>query len=68
VLPAAGELPGHADPLGKCVGCRFIAPLSARQLCGRCEVEGLIAAAKRALVGGIATCDEDEFLRAGDAS
>ena len=66
VLPTAVELPGDADPLGKCSGCRFTAPLSPRRLCGRCEVERLFAAAERALAGVIATSDEGELLRAGD--
>jgi len=66
VLPAAVELPGDADPLGKCSGCRFTAPLSPRRLCGRCEVERLFVAAKQALVGVIATSDDGEFLRPDD--
>lgn len=66
VLPTAAELPGKADPLGKCSGCRFTAPLSPRRLCGRCEVEHLFAAAERVLAGVIATSDEGEFLRADD--
>ena len=60
------EMPGDADPIGKCAGCRFTAPLSPRRLCGRCEVERLFAAAERALAGVMATSDEGELLRAGD--
>ena len=26
-------------PIGKCTGCRFLAPLTAEKLCGRCVLE-----------------------------
>jgi hypothetical protein len=40
-------LPGRDDPLGKCLGCRFIAPLSNRSLCAPCEVERQRSATRR---------------------
>jgi hypothetical protein len=48
ILPAAGELPGAASPLGRCRRCRFTAPLTAGQLCGACETTRLLNLAKEA--------------------
>jgi len=53
----------EAAPIARCSGCRFTAPLSARRLCGACEVKRLLAAGQRVANPDLAIDPGETMLR-----